>query len=107
MGYLNFKISILYCLYVKIFYYFLKFDLWNDKQRKWFLMNILSRCRPNQICFLEEAFDQIGVFERKDFTAILPTNLSKHIFSFLSAKDLARCAQVSSHWKYLSEQVNF
>ena len=38
-------------------------------------------------------------YERKDFTQVLPTNLSMHIFSFLSAKDLCRCAQVTL--KYL------
>ena len=67
---------------------------------------MLTRCRPNQICYLEEAFDYFGVYERKDFTTILPTNLTKYVFSFLSAQDLARCSQVSSHWKHLSEQVN-
>ncbi|RNA43582.1 epithelial cell-transforming sequence 2 oncogene-like [Brachionus plicatilis] len=80
------------------------FDLWTDKQRKWFLLNILSRCKPTQICFLEDTLNDIGVCERKDFTTLLPKYLSAYIFSFLSPKDLARCAQVSSHWKFLSEQ---
>lgn len=52
---------------------------------------------------MEEIFESFGIYERRDFTRTLPTNLSKHIFSFLSPKDLSRCAQVSSHWKQLSE----
>ncbi|CAF0730595.1 unnamed protein product [Brachionus calyciflorus] len=80
------------------------FDLWSDKQRKWFLLNTLSRCTPTQLCFLEDTLSSFGVFERKDFTSVLPKYLSVYIFSFLSPKDLARCAQVSSHWKFLSEQ---
>jgi hypothetical protein len=79
--------------------------LWNDKQRKWFMLHLLSRCRPSQLSFLEDCFDDIGVFERKDFTQRLPKYLSVYIFSFLSPQDLSRCAQVSSHWKFLSEQV--
>lgn len=69
------------------------------------MLNILSRCNPTQICFLEDTLNDIGVCERKDFTTVLPKYLSVYIFSFLSPKDLARCAQVSSHWKHLSEQV--
>ncbi len=80
------------------------FDLWNDKQRKWFLLNILSRCRPSQVCYIEDMFDNLGISERKDFTRVLPKYLSQHIFSYLSPKDLSRCSQVSSHWKYVSEQ---
>ncbi len=83
-----------------------QFDLWSDKQRKWFLLSIMSKCRPPQLCFMEEAFDHFGVYERKDFTTRLPAQLSKRIFSLLSAKDLCRCAQVSSHWKHLSEDVS-
>ena len=80
--------------------------MWNDKQRKWFLLNILSRCRPPQLCYIEDVFNTHGIYERKDFTTVLPKHLSLRIFSFLSAKDLSRCAQVSSHWKFLSEQVS-
>ena len=49
-------------------------------------------------------FDNLGISERKDFTRVLPKYLSQHIFSYLSPKDLSRCSQVSSHWKYVSEQ---
>ncbi len=80
--------------------------MWSDKQRKWFLLNLFSRMRPSQICYMEEVFNAFGIYERKDFTSILPTNLSQKIFSFLSPQDLSRVAQVSSHWKYLSEKVN-
>jgi hypothetical protein len=45
------------------------------------------------------------MIERCDFTQVLPKNLSMFILSFLSPKDLSRCAQVNTHWKYLSEQV--
>lgn len=79
------------------------FDLWSDKQRKQFLFAILSRCRPSQLCFIEEFFEYSGIAEHRDFTQIIPKNLSLKIFSYLSPKDLSRCAQVSSHWKYLSE----
>jgi hypothetical protein len=53
---------------------------------------------------MEDIFQQFGIYERKDFTTVLPKYISIYIFSFLSPKDLCRCAQVSSHWKYLSEQ---
>ena len=86
--------------------FFEKFDLWSDKQRKWFLLTIIARCRPPQICFLEDTFENYGAAERKDFTRVLPKYLSTYILSFLSPKDLSRCAQVSSHWKFLSEQVS-
>lgn len=44
------------------------------------------------------------MYERRDFTRVLPSNLTERIFSFLSPQDLSRCAQVSSHWKTLSER---
>ena len=46
------------------------------------------------------------MIERCDFTQVLPKNLSMYIFSYLSPKDLSRCAQVNSHWKFLSEQAS-
>ena len=81
--------------------------MWNDKQRKYFLLNILAKLRPSQIAYMEELFDAFGIYERKDFTRVLPTDLSRHIFAYLSPQDLSRCAQVSSHWKFLTEQVKF
>jgi hypothetical protein len=79
------------------------FDLWSDKQRKQFLFAILSRCRPSQLYFIQGFFEYSGIAEHRDFTQVLPKNLSLKILSYLSPKDLCRCAQVSSHWKYLSE----
>ncbi|XP_016152524.1 PREDICTED: F-box only protein 16 [Ficedula albicollis] len=38
-----------------------------------------------------------------DFTTRLPRVLSLYIFSFLDPRSLCRCAQVSWHWKHLSE----
>ncbi len=52
---------------------------------------------------MENVFESFGIYERRDFTRVLPTNLSKLIFSHLSPQDLSRCAQVTSHWKFLSE----
>uniref|UniRef100_A0A803VHU5 F-box protein 16 n=1 Tax=Ficedula albicollis TaxID=59894 RepID=A0A803VHU5_FICAL len=41
--------------------------------------------------------------EAVDFTTRLPRVLSLYIFSFLDPRSLCRCAQVSWHWKHLSE----
>lgn len=40
-----------------------------------------------------------------DLTAVLPRFLSLYVMSFLSPRDLCSAAQVSWHWRMLSEQV--
>ncbi len=52
---------------------------------------------------MEDVFESFGIYERRDFTRVLPTDLSRLIFSYLSPQDLSRCAQVTSHWRSLSE----
>ena len=39
-----------------------------------------------------------------DYTTILPQFISTYIFSFLDPRSLCRAAQVSWHWKFISEQ---
>ncbi|KAF3857448.1 hypothetical protein F7725_009307 [Dissostichus mawsoni] len=61
------------------------FDLWTDRQRKHLLHSLLTL----------------------DFTAVLPRFLSLYVMSFLSPRDLCSAAQVSWHWRMLSEQKEY
>ncbi len=80
--------------------------MWNDKQRKWFLLSLLGRCRPPQLFYIRHVLDENKIYKAQDFTQVLPKYVSMYIFSFLSPRDLSRCAQTNSHWKYLTEQVS-
>ncbi|XP_033001312.1 epithelial cell-transforming sequence 2 oncogene-like [Lacerta agilis] len=80
------------------------FDLWTDKQRKQFLHGILIKCNKSQLKFAERWFIENIPVTKVDFTTVLPRFISLYIFSFLNAKDLCAAAQVSWHWKFLSEQ---
>ncbi|CAL1534144.1 unnamed protein product [Lymnaea stagnalis] len=80
------------------------FDLWTDSQRKRFLDVIFKQCSRSQYSFVQRWFSDNMALQHLDFTVVLPRFLSCYIFSFLEPKSLCRCAQVSWHWKFLSEQ---
>ncbi|GFO24266.1 epithelial cell transforming sequence 2 oncogene-like protein [Plakobranchus ocellatus] len=81
-----------------------QFDLWSDSQRKRFLDVIFQQCTRSQYRFVQKWFDERVPMQHLDFTVVLPRFLSCYIFSFLEPKSLCRCAQVSWHWKFVSEQ---
>ncbi|KAH9525224.1 epithelial cell transforming sequence 2 oncoprotein-like [Bulinus truncatus] len=80
------------------------FDLWTDSQRKRFLDVIFRQCSKSQYSFVQKWFSENMALQHLDFTTVLPRFLSLYIFSFLEPKSLCRCAQVSWHWKFLTEQ---
>lgn len=84
-----------------------QFDLWTDSQRKRFFATVFHQCKRTQYKFIQNWFQDNVPLQHLDFTTVLPKFLSLYIFSFLDPKSLCRCAQVSWHWKFLSEQVIF
>ncbi|XP_059150154.1 epithelial cell-transforming sequence 2 oncogene-like [Physella acuta] len=80
------------------------YDVWTDSQRKRFLDVIFKQCSRSQYSFVQRWFSENMALQHLDFTTVLPRFLSCYIFSFLEPKSLCRCAQVSWHWKFLSEQ---
>ncbi|XP_023779946.1 F-box only protein 16 isoform X1 [Cyanistes caeruleus] len=79
------------------------FDKWTDGQRRRILVDLLERCSLSQQKFCAKQLEARVPTEAVDFTTRLPRVLSLYIFSFLDPRSLCRCAQVSWHWKYLSE----
>ncbi|NXR20733.1 FBX16 protein, partial [Cinclus mexicanus] len=79
------------------------FDKWTDGQRRKILVDLLERCSLSQQKFCAKQLQARVPTEAVDFTTRLPRVLSLYIFSFLDPRSLCRCAQVSWHWKYLSE----
>ncbi|NXY36234.1 FBX16 protein, partial [Pomatorhinus ruficollis] len=79
------------------------FDKWTDGQRRRILVDLLERCSLSQQKFCAKQLQARVPTEAVDFTTRLPRVLSLYIFSFLDPRSLSRCAQVSWHWKYLSE----
>ncbi|XP_031959462.1 F-box only protein 16 isoform X2 [Corvus moneduloides] len=79
------------------------FDKWTDGQRRRILVDLLERCSVSQQKFCAKQLQARVPTEAVDFTTRLPRVLSLYIFSFLDPRSLCRCAQVSWHWKYLSE----
>nr|XP_013039921.1 F-box only protein 16 [Anser cygnoides]XP_013039922.1 F-box only protein 16 [Anser cygnoides]XP_013039923.1 F-box only protein 16 [Anser cygnoides]XP_013039925.1 F-box only protein 16 [Anser cygnoides]XP_013039927.1 F-box only protein 16 [Anser cygnoides]XP_013039928.1 F-box only protein 16 [Anser cygnoides]XP_013039929.1 F-box only protein 16 [Anser cygnoides]XP_013039930.1 F-box only protein 16 [Anser cygnoides]XP_013039932.1 F-box only protein 16 [Anser cygnoides]XP_013039933.1 F-box len=79
------------------------FDKWTDGQRRKILVDLLERCSLSQQKFCAKQLQDRVPTEALDFTTRLPRVLSLYIFSFLDPRSLCRCAQVSWHWKYLSE----
>nr|XP_013802307.1 PREDICTED: F-box only protein 16 [Apteryx mantelli mantelli] len=79
------------------------FDKWTDAQRRRILGDLLERCSLSQQKFCAKHLQDRVPTEALDFTTRLPRVLSLYIFSFLDPRSLCRCAQVSWHWKYLSE----
>ncbi|XP_036170314.1 F-box only protein 16 isoform X2 [Myotis myotis] len=79
------------------------FDKWTDAQRRRILTGLLERCSLSQQKFCCRKLQEKIPAEALDFTTKLPRVLSLHIFSFLDPRSLCRCAQVSWHWKNLTE----
>ncbi|NWJ06329.1 FBX16 protein, partial [Crypturellus undulatus] len=80
-----------------------QFDKWTDAQRRRVLGELLERCSLAQQKFCARHLQERVPAAALDFTTQLPRVLSLYIFSFLDPRSLCRCAQVSWHWKYLSE----
>ncbi|XP_046583392.1 LOW QUALITY PROTEIN: epithelial cell-transforming sequence 2 oncogene-like [Haliotis rubra] len=80
------------------------YDLWTDSQRKRFLDIIFHQSKRPQKKFVQDWFREYVPLQHLDFTSVLPRILSVYIFSFLEPKSLSRAAQVSWHWKFLTEQ---
>nr|XP_020668268.1 F-box only protein 16 isoform X2 [Pogona vitticeps]XP_020668269.1 F-box only protein 16 isoform X2 [Pogona vitticeps] len=79
------------------------FDKWTDSQRRRILTDFVQRCSLLQLKFcLKQLQDRVPA-EALDFTTKLPRVLSLYIFSFLDPWSLSQCAQVSWHWKHLTE----
>ncbi|NXI21875.1 FBX16 protein, partial [Sterrhoptilus dennistouni] len=85
------------------FSFYFQFDKWTDGQRRRILVDLLERCSLSQQKFCAKQLQARVPVEAVDFTTRLPRVLSLYIFSFLDPRSLCRCAQVSWHWKYLSE----
>ncbi|KAI5167845.1 F-Box Only Protein 16 [Manis pentadactyla] len=79
------------------------FDQWTDSQRRRILAGLLERCSLSQQKFCCRKLQERIPAEALDFTTKLPRVLSLYIFSFLDPRSLCRCAQVSWHWKNLTE----
>nr|XP_060610682.1 F-box only protein 16 isoform X2 [Anolis sagrei ordinatus] len=79
------------------------FDKWTDVQRRRILGDFLERCSLPQLKFCFKHLQERMPVEALDFTTKLPRALSIYIFSFLDPWSLSRCAQVSWHWKFLTE----
>ncbi|KAG8444414.1 hypothetical protein GDO86_009556 [Hymenochirus boettgeri] len=80
------------------------FDLWTDKQRREFLYSILMKSSKSQLKFVRDWFAEEVPVTKLDFTTVLPRFISLYIFCFLNPHDLCTAAQVSWHWKFLTEQ---
>ncbi|XP_073088851.1 F-box only protein 16 isoform X2 [Manis javanica] len=80
-----------------------RFDQWTDSQRRRILAGLLERCSLSQQKFCCRKLQERIPAEALDFTTKLPRVLSLYIFSFLDPRSLCRCAQVSWHWKNLTE----
>ncbi|XP_061633247.1 epithelial cell-transforming sequence 2 oncogene-like isoform X2 [Phyllopteryx taeniolatus] len=80
------------------------FDLWTDRQRKHMLHSLLTRCTKPQLRYCRDLLTEKLPLTQADFTAMLPRFLSLYIMSFLPPLDLCSAAQVSWHWRVLSEQ---
>ncbi|XP_036898108.1 F-box only protein 16 [Sturnira hondurensis] len=79
------------------------FDKWTDSQRRRILTGLFERCSLSQQKFCCQKLQEKIPAEALDFTTKLPRVLSLYIFSFLDPRSLCRCAQVSWHWKTLTE----
>ncbi|XP_033952352.1 epithelial cell-transforming sequence 2 oncogene-like isoform X3 [Pseudochaenichthys georgianus] len=80
------------------------FDLWTDRQRKHLLHSLLTRGTKSQLKYCRDVLMETLPVTQVDLTAVLPRFLSLYVMSFLSPRDLCSAAQVSWHWRMLSEQ---
>ncbi|OXB60672.1 hypothetical protein ASZ78_001461 [Callipepla squamata] len=80
-----------------------EFIKWTDGQKQKILEDQLELCSLSLQKFCaKQLLDRLPI-EALDFTMKLPRALTLYIFSFLDPRSLCRCAQVSWHWKNLSE----
>ncbi|XP_069036141.1 F-box only protein 16 isoform X5 [Lepisosteus oculatus] len=79
------------------------FDKWTDSQRKQVLQDFFDKCSKVQLRFASKQLRNRIPEEALDFTTVLPRVLSLYVFSYLDPRSLCRCAQVSWHWKELTE----
>ncbi|XP_068136159.1 F-box only protein 16 isoform X5 [Hyperolius riggenbachi] len=79
------------------------FDKWSDAQRRRVLCDLFERCSVSQLRFCSNHLQGKAPRDALDFTTVLPRVLSLYLFSFLDPRSLCRCAQVSWHWKTLTE----
>ncbi|MBN3317466.1 FBX16 protein, partial [Atractosteus spatula] len=79
------------------------FDKWTDFQRKQVLQDFFDKCSKVQLRFACKQLRNRIPEEALDFTTVLPRVLSLYVFSYLDPRSLCRCAQVSWHWKELTE----
>ncbi|NXJ10025.1 FBX16 protein, partial [Odontophorus gujanensis] len=79
------------------------FIKWTDGQKQKILEDQLELCSLSLQKFCAKQLQDRLPIEALDFTMKLPRVLSLYIFSFLDPRSLCRCAQVSWHWKNLSE----
>lgn len=79
------------------------FDKWSDAQRRRILCDLLEGCSVSQLRFCSGHLQGKAPRDSVDFSAVLPRVLSLYVFSFLDPRSLCRCAQVSWHWKTLTE----
>ncbi|XP_032299656.1 F-box only protein 16 isoform X2 [Coturnix japonica] len=79
------------------------FIKWTDGQRQKILVDQLDLCSLSLQKFCAKQLQDRIPIEALDFTMKLPRVLTLYIFSFLDPRSLCRCAQVSWHWKNLSE----
>ncbi|XP_075194955.1 F-box only protein 16 [Anomaloglossus baeobatrachus] len=79
------------------------FDKWSDAQRRRVLCDLLERCSVSQLRFCSGLLQEKAPRDAVDFSTVLPRVLGLYIFSFLDPRSLCRCAQVSWHWKNLTE----
>ncbi|KAM5163785.1 F-box only protein 16 [Mantella aurantiaca] len=79
------------------------FDKWSDAQRRRILCDLFERCSMSQLRFCNNHLQERVPREAVDLTTVLPRVLSLYVLSFLDPRSLCRCAQVSWHWKTLTE----
>ncbi|KAG9468308.1 hypothetical protein GDO78_023014 [Eleutherodactylus coqui] len=79
------------------------FDKWSDAQRRSVLCDLFDRCSVSQLRFCSGHLQGKAPRDAVDFSMVLPRVLSLYVFSFLDPRSLCRCAQVSWHWKALTE----
>lgn len=79
------------------------FEKWTDAQRLLVLEDLVSKCKPKVLEQVSVSISKRKPMFHDDFTRNFPRVLSIYVFSFLDPRSLCRCAQVSWHWKYITE----
>ncbi|KAK5996558.1 Cell division control protein 4 [Cladobotryum mycophilum] len=77
------------------------FDSMKTEMKTFMMYQFLRRCpRPT----LRVVANTVNPALKCDFLQQLPLELSYHILSYLGHRDLARCAQVSKHWRNIVDR---